>query len=90
MIEPLGILLKAIDNKPATLLRTRGGKTVARIYDDEYAPLFLSAEQFRETLRSISAAKHMIPLSVWTLVERSLARHEELRDIHFPVKGSVA
>jgi hypothetical protein len=88
-IEPLSILLKTIDNKPATLLRTRNGKTIARVHDDEYTPLFLSAQQFRDTLCAVLSAKHMLPASVWQLVEGSLARYEELRDIHFPDKGSV-
>lgn len=41
MIEPLTAMLKDIDGRPVTLLRTAKGKTVAAVYDDDYVGAFL-------------------------------------------------
>jgi hypothetical protein len=89
MIEPLSILLKSIDNKPATLLRNRNGETIARVYDDEYTPLFLSAQRMRDALREVLSVRGTLPGWVGDSVEQTLNAYEELRDIHFPDKGSV-
>ena len=90
MIEPLSILLKSIDNKPATLLRNRNGKTIARVYDDEYTPLFLSAQKLRDAVRIAVWSKDQLPAEIFIELECALNHYEELRDIHFPDKGSAA
>lgn len=43
MVEPLTAVLKEIDGKPVTLLRTASGKTVAAVYDEDYINRFLEA-----------------------------------------------
>ena len=88
MIEPLSILLKSIENKPATLLRNRNGKTIARVYDDEYTPLFLIA------LRLLEAIEDEVIDTEDTTTENNLmkllADYQELCNIHIPDKGRAA